>query len=418
MKSLIAFLLLVSLAGLAAGAELYPDALLATRTGAYSARALGMGRTVLTSEYGAPALLCNPALLAGPEDSLRLDATVDLTRVKETRAYPIHDAFTGVLAYNNYVLNDHLYSKLDGGAVYNIPSKRLSVLALGVGSYSVYQFDYRYHEEVRYRNAVGGILDMPMANNRLDINGDLRSISLGAAVRERFPVTVGLSANLLTGKWTYEEGTFWVSPDSANIVTHTEYSLKGTPAEIVAGVACELSERVSLGARALVPTGSFEFDTKTRIEQGGDTVFSSGSVSQRYPSRFGLGVQYRPRSDFMPRILLEGEYVTYSDVRSGWKDILEIHSGVEQQVVRGVPVRAGFYYAKAPDNSERSLATFSMGIGMQVKRFFADFGMELGKVAYSNPDLFPNTRFGGVPIDMDHVDTGLWRGIVSVHYEL
>ncbi len=418
MKLFITFLLLVSLAGLAVGVELYPDALLATRPGAYSARALSMGRTVLTTEFGAPALLGNPALLASPGDSLRLDVTADLTRVKETRSYPIHDAFTGVLAYNNYVLNDHPFSKLDGGAVYNMPHGELPVIALGVGTYSVYQFDYRYHEEVRYRNAVGGILDMPMANNRLDINGDLRSFSFGVAVRERFPVTVGVSVNMLAGDWTYEEGTYWVSEDSTNIVTHTEYSLDGIPSEIIAGIAGDLSERVSLGARALFPTSRFDFDTKTRIEQGGDTVFSSGTLSQRYPSRFGLGVQYRPRSDFMPRILFEGEYVTYSDVHDGWDDVFEMRCGVEQQVMRGVPVRAGFYYTKAPDNSERSLATFSMGIGMQVRRFFADFGMELGRVAYTNPDLFPNTRFGGVRVDMDRVETGLWRGIVSVHYEL
>ncbi|MFH1011745.1 MAG: hypothetical protein V1784_11000, partial [bacterium] len=404
--------------GLALGAELFPDAELATRPGAYSARALGMGRTVLTAEFGAPALLGNPALLASPADHLRLDATADVCRIKETRAYPIHDAFDGILAYNNYVLNDHLYSKLDGGVVYNMPYGKLPVIALGVGTYSVYRFDYRYHEEVRYRNAVGGILDLPMANNRLDISGDLRSFSFGLAVRERFPVTVGVSVSMLAGDWTYEEGTYWVSEDSTNIVTRTEYSLDGIPSEIVVGIAGELSERVSLGARVLFPTSDFDFDTETRAEPEGAAMFSSGTVCLRYPSRFGLGVQYRPRSDFMPRILFEGEVVTYSQTRDDWDDVFEIRAGVEQQVVRGIPVRAGFFYAKAPDNSERSLATFSTGIGLRHKRLYADFGMELGKVNYTYPDLFPNTRFGGARVDVDRVETGLWRGVVSVHYEL
>jgi len=294
----------------------------------------------------------------------------------------------------------------------------LSLLALGVGTYSVYRFDYRYHEEVRYRNAVGGILDLPMANNRLTITGDLRSVSFGVAVRERFPVTVGLSVSMLAGDWTYEEGTYWVSEDSTNIVTRTEYSLDGIPSEVILGVAGELSERVSLGARVLFPTSDFDYDTKTRIQQEGDTVFSDGSVCMRYPSRFGLGVQYRPRSDFMPRIFFESELVTYSQTRDDWDDVFELRAGVEQQVMHGIPVRAGFFYGKAPDNSERSLATFTTGVGFRHRKFFADFGMELGKVNYTYPDLFPNTRFGGARVGVDRVETGLWRGVMSVRYEL
>lgn len=418
MRIPIVFLLLLLFAAFAAGAELFPNAELGVRPGAYSARSLALGRTMLTMESGAPALLGNPALLAVPGDRLRFDVTADVTRIKETRAYPIHDAFDGILAYNNYTMNDHLFSKLDGGIVYNMPYGRLPVLALGVGTYSVYRFDYRYREEVRYRNAVGGILDLPLANNRLDINGDLRSFSCGLAIRERLPLSLGLGFSVLTGDWTYEEGTYWVVEDSTNIVTRTEYSLDGVPSEMTVGLAYDLSERVSLGARSLFPTSRFDYDAHTQKEQKGDTSYSDTTLSVRYPSRFGLGVQFRPRNEFMPRLVLEGEYITYSDVQEVWDDVIEIRAGVEQQVVRGVPVRAGFFYAKAPDSNERALAVFSTGIGFQYKKALADFGMEVGKINYTYPDLFPNTRFGGARIDVDRVETGLWRGVVSVRYEL
>ncbi len=422
MKAVIRFWLVVvpllAFLDFAVGAELFPDAELATRPGAYSARTLGLGRTMLTGESGAPALLGNPSLLAAPGAELQIDVTGDVTRIKETRAYPIHDAFDGILAYNSYVLNDHLYSKLEGGVTYRIPQEVVPVLAVGLGSYSVYRFDYRYHEEVRYRDAVGGILDLPLAHNRLDISGDLRSISLGAAARGDLPLSVGFSVSLLTGDWAYEEGTFWVPEDSANQVTRIEYSPDGTPAEMIFGAAYEVSERLSAGFRALLPTGDFKFEELSRVQDGDSITVTNGSISVTYPARYALGLQYRPRSDFAPRIMLEGEFVAYSKSRDSWDDTFEIRAGVEQQVVRGVPVRAGFLFANAPDDDERTLAVFTTGIGFQHKNVFADFGMEFGKINYSHADLFPNTRFGGARVDVDHVETGLWRGMISVRYEL
>jgi long-subunit fatty acid transport protein len=229
---------------------------------------------------------------------------------------------------------------------------------------------------------------------------------------------LGLGFSVLTGNWSYEEGTYWVVEDSTNIVTRTEYSMNGMPSEMTVGLAYDVSERVSLGARGLFPMGDFDFTAHTRNEQNGIVSYSDSTHTVRYPSRFGLGVQYRPRNEYMPRLMLEGEYITYSDYKEAWDDVFEIRTGVEQQVVRGVPVRAGFSFAKAPDSNERALAVFSTGIGFQYRKLVADFGMEVGKINYTYPDLFPNTRFGGARVDVDRVETGLWRGIVSVRYDL
>ena len=417
MKTFITFIIFVALTGACIGAELFPDPELGVRPDAYSARALGLGRTVLTGESGTPALLGNPALLASPGPRVRFDAAADMTRIKETRAYPIHDAFDGVMAYNNYVLNDHIYSKLDGGVTYLVPQTAVSRLAVGIGTYSVYRFDYSYHEEVRNRDAVGGILDLPLANNRLDISGDLRSITFGAAAEGNIPLRVGFSVSLFAGDWTYEEGTFWVPEDSANQVTRIEYSPDGIPAEMIFGAAYECSERISLGARALFPTGDYKFKRDAFVQDGDSVHTTNGSVIVTYPSRYSLGVQYRPQNVYSPRIMLEAEIINFSQSRSDWSNVFDLRAGVEQQVVRGVPVRAGVYFSDAPDDEERTMSIFTAGIGFKHKQITADFGMEFGKVNYTHPDLFPNTRFGGERTNVDRVETGLWRGMISLYYD-
>jgi len=396
-----------------------PDPLLGTRTGAFSARSLSLGHTFLTDESGPASLLGNPATLTRQEKPWRIDLSADIARVKETRKYPFYDSFEGILNYNNYAMNDHLYSKLDGGLAWRAPTKLVESLVVSAATYSVYGFDYRYHEEVRNRYYSGGIQDLKLGENRLDVTGDLRSISLGAAAKSFGPTAVGFGVNLLMGEWSYEKGVFYADPDSANIVSHAEYSPNGTPAEVTFGATYEVNPRVMLGVRALVPTGDFKFDQNATNIHGDTVATSTGTVTVTYPSHFAVGVEYRPQSEFRPVLLLEGEIHTYSDVSDLYDNTFEIRAGAEQEVVSGAPVRFGFVYASAPEDKMHARTMFTAGIGFRLQKLAGDFALELGKMNYQAWDMFPQSLYGDTDrTDIDRVETALFRALVTFRYDL
>jgi hypothetical protein len=396
----------------------YAEPQIGTRPGAFSARALSMGHAYLTTQEGPAALMGNPATLSLQQTRWLLNIQSDVSRVKETRSYPFYDSFDGVLANNNYAINDHLYSKLDGGLSYKVKCSKVESLVLSLASYSTYQFDYIYHEEVRNRFASGGIQDRKLGENRIDAKGDLRSISVGAAAKTKGPLAVGAALSLLQGDWTYLRGVYYADPDSINLAERYELSPSGTPAEFTMGATYQLNERVSFGARALMPTGDFKYDREyTRMDA--DTTVINSTFSETYPSRYAAGVQYRPQNQFRPIVLLEGEYLTYSDVQDYLDDSFEIRAGIEQQIMPGTPVRFGFVYMSSPEDNETANTLFTAGIGFHLQRLTGDFGLELGKINYSDSDLFPQHLYGDTDrTDNDQVETSLFRGMITLGWAL
>lgn len=416
-------LLISSLAVTAFAQSPLPDPVVGTRPEAFSARSLGLGRSFVTTETGPAALLGNPATMAQQDSRWVIDLSGDVSRVREIRKYPFYDSFDGVLGYNNYAVNDHLYSKLDGGAAFRVPTAAVRSLVVAAGSYSAYRFDYRYHEEVRDRYASGGLQDRKLGENRLDITGDLRSITLGAAARMHGPLSLGFSFSMLSGEWTYEKSTYYATADSLDIPGLVEYSTDGMPAEAVFGAAWELTPRVTLGARALLPTGDFKFTqdvVRDEFFAGVDSVaIGSGTIRATYPGHYAAGVQYRPRSEFRSLLSLECEYHTYSAVSDRYDDSFAIRAGAEQAVLPGAPVRIGFIYATSPLNKERATTLFTAGIGFRLQKLSGDFGVEIGKMSYLESDLFPQRLFGDDNrTDFDRVETALFRGLISLRYTL
>ncbi len=91
-----------------------------------------------------------------------------------------------------------------------------------------------------------------MGKNLLEVNGDLRAFSLGAAAAQG-KLAMGFSLSLLTGDWGYVNGVYYASADSADMVYRSDYSLDGTPADLNFGGTYDVNPRVRLGARALFP---------------------------------------------------------------------------------------------------------------------------------------------------------------------
>ncbi len=408
----------------------YPEQFLGARPGAFSARGLSLGHCLLTSEAGPASLMGNPATLVNQRTKWRLELNGDVSRVKESRKYPYYDAFEGVLGYNNYAINDHLYSRLDGGAALRMPTAVFDALVLSVGSYSAYRFDYTYHEEVRDRYTSGGVQDLKLGQNRYDINGDLRSLSLGAAAKSG-DLAIGCSVNALYGKWDYERGVYYADSLAAEDAGLTDlryvdrgwYRANNFPVETNVGAMINVSQRLALGARAVIPGGEFEINQSV-VDNSYSTMidsatFASSSVNVRYPKRFGGGLQYRPQGEFRPLLLLEGDWITYSDVQDNWDDTFELRAGAEQEIVPGAPVRLGFVYGSAPQDKDRATTLFTAGIGFTLQKLHGDFGVELGKLNYTNADLFPQWLYGDTNrSDADHVETALFRGMISLRYEL
>ncbi len=407
----------------------YPDPFLGSRPGAFSARALSLGHCLLTSEAGPASLMGNPATLVNQSTTWRVDLNGDVSRVTENRKYPYYDAFEGVLDYNNYAVNDHLYSRFDGGAAYRVKTSKLDALVLSLGTYSAYRFDYTYHEEVRSRTTSGGIQDLKLGQNRYDIAGDLRSISFGAAGASG-KASFGFSVSSLFGSWDYERGVFYADSLAAEdagltdlrYVNRATYKPDGTAAEFAVGTLVTLSERVSVGVRALIPG---EFKIKQTVSDNSystyidSSAFVSSTVSVTYPTRIGGSLQYRPQGEYRPLLMFEGDWITYSDVHSDWNDTFELRVGVEQQIVPGAPVRLGFVYGTAPQDKDRATTLFTAGIGFTLQKLHGDFGVELGKLNYMNADLFPQWLYGDTNrSDADRVETALFRGMISLRYEL
>ncbi len=426
-KTLLIFFLLI--ASLCFAQSPYPDPLLGARPGAFSARAVSLGHTMLTDETGPASLMGNPATLADQEKEWRVDVTADVSRVKEIRKYPVYDSFNASLFYNNYAINDHLYSRLEGGLAYRVPTDKMEALVLSLASYSAYRFDYTYHEEVRNRGASGGILDKKLGENRYDVYGDLRSITAGAAARNGL-LALGFSVSGMVGSWNYERGVFYADEfaaedaglDSLTYVDRAEYSPNGMVAEMSIGATLNLGSRVVLGMRALIPDESFKF--KRQVSEHSystyvdSTSFIGDVVTVSYPKRFGGGLRYQPRGEYRPVLLLEGDFVTYSDVQDNWDDTFELRAGAEQQIVPGAPVRVGFTYSTAPQDEDRATTLFTAGIGFTLQKLHGDFGVELGKLNYTNPDLFPQWLYGDEErVNTDRVETALFRGIISLRYD-
>ncbi len=420
MRSLILCLFVLALTTAALAQSPFPDPVLGARPGVFSARSLSLGHTYLTDQAGPAALAGNPATLTSQTTRWHFELNGDVSRVKEARKYPFYDAFDGVLAYNNYALNDHLFSKLEGGVSARVPLKPVESLVLSAGSYALYRFDYLYREEVRDRYSAGGIQDRRLGENKLEVDGDLRSLSVGAATKLHGPLSVGASFATVVGDWTYTKSVDYASPDSADILNQTDYSPDGTLAETALGMTYVVSSRLTIGGRALLPLGDYTVNRDYRYDLGDSTMLrGSQATTVTYPSHYALGVMYQPRGEYRPKLMLEGELHTTSDLAPDLDDTFEIRAGAEQELVPGTPVRFGFVYTTSAGDKERASTLFTAGIGFTLQKFHGDLSVELGKMNYQARDLFPQSYYGDTDrTDLDRVETALFRGLITLSYEL
>jgi len=203
------------------------------------------------------------------------------------------------------------------------------------------------------------------------------------------------------------------------MINRVDYSPDGTPADLNFGGTFQVNDRVRLGLRALFPTGKLKYEYTSTLTVGDSSISGSGTSSVQYPSHLALGAEYRPQNEYRPMLYLETELHTYSELADQFNDVLEIRAGAEQQIVPGAPARFGVVYASSPTDKDQASTRFTAGIGFVLRDLTADFGLEFGEINYSADDMFPQSLYGEADrTDRDRIETGLFRGMVSLRWNL
>lgn len=388
---------------------------------AHSARSLALGGVGIASQTTPDALAVNPALLAwgnGPADVI---LSGKISRQQESRSYPVYDSFNAVLVYNEYAMNDHLFSEVDGGVRFTLPQNAIPAVALAVGTFPYYSHDYRYQEEVRDRYASGGVVDRVLGWNRIDMDGEVRAVLLGAGVEPVTNLALGVSAgailNHLGSTWSVD----YANPDSADNSVRDDFETEGMTWILTLGAAYRLSPRVTVGFRSEIPVGKWELAASQTVN-GQQLYPDMSSVSHKYPLSIGGGIQYKPMSLHRPTLMLDVNWTDWSAAEingesANFDDVLEIRAGVEQRVFENVPVRFGCAYIPSNLDRELALTMISLGTGFQAGAFRLDVGTEFGRRKYRLVDPFPDHLYGGVDrVDPDQVEEWIMNGILSVTY--
>jgi hypothetical protein len=392
-----------------------------TPISAFSARSLALGSTGIASVTTPDALVVNPALMVWGEGQAEVMVSARINRQQESRSYPVYDSFNAVLVYNEYVMNDHLFSHADGGMRFTIPQNAVPALSVGIGTYGYYSHDYKYKEEVRDRYTSGGVTDRVLGWNKMDMTGEVRTIVLGVAVEPVANVAVGMNFGGIIDKLGSTWSVDYANVDSTDHYVHDDVETDGLEWMMTFGSAYKLSPRVTVGLRAMIPVGEWDM-TLNREVAGLGTTNADSSVTYKYPLSLGWGVQYRPQNIHRPSLMLDLNWTKWSSAEvngqdSNYDDVLEIRAGVEHRVFENIPVRLGCAFIPSYLDRELTMTMISLGTGFHAGHFQLDLATDFGRRQYRLNDAFPEHFYGGQDrTDQDRVEEWLMEGILTVIY--
>lgn len=392
-----------------------------TPINAYSAGSLALGGTGIASLTTPDALAVNPAMLVWGDGSAEALLTGRISRQQESRSYPVYDSFDAVLVYNQYTLNDHLFSEANGAVRFTVPQEVLPSLAVGVGMFSIYSHDYLYEEEVRDRYTSGGIQDRVLGWNTMEGEGEVRTVLFGAGVEPTPNLALGVNMGMVLDNL----GTTWsidyTDPDEGEIYIREDQETDGMEWMVTLGGAYKVSPRVNVGVRAALPLSEWDL-TYDWDAAGGFLIPTDETITYKYPMSLGWGVQYCPMNQHRPALMLDMYWTNWSSAEvngedAGFDDVLEIRAGVEYRVFETVPVRLGCSYVPSYLDRELTMTMISLGTGFEAGQFRLDLGTDFGRREYRLDDAFSDMYYGGDPrTDRDRIEERLMNGMVSVTY--
>jgi hypothetical protein len=374
--------LALGLGAAAANALTFLDTGFGTPNGAPTARGLALGSTGASRESGAGAAVLNPAALGLDGGRLRADLAIGLVQANEDRLVPLFDSFRSFVDETIIALNRNTYGLAQGGLVWNLPSPR--PMALGVGVFDRFQFDYDYFEELRDpATANTPSRDQILENRELAVDGRLRSITAGYGAELLHDVRIGLAVHRYTGDLDSVRRIDRFAATETDTVVALSQELDGWGWSV--GGHWRAHERVAFGVA---------FDGETRVDGARSSVRSTSASTVRdtlaagearfdYPATLRFGLTYFPRNRLRTILSVEMErrfWETLDDVAV--TDVLgrtvpvhdtwDFRVGLEHVFYNGLPVRFGFRYLESYADPESERSIFSLGIGYAVAGFQVD----------------------------------------------
>jgi len=371
----------------------------------YSARMLGLAGSGMALQGALGQTVANPALAVTTQKGLTLQAGFALNKSVENREYPYYDSFVGFNDYGSYAYNNNWYYGGYFHARYLLPKVLGNPLAVQAGWQPFRDFRYDYVEEVR--DPVDKT-DKLLGYNWLKEDGLLQMGYAGIAYRVLPKLSVGISVGFLMGdidstRHTEPKVGEGVYPRLDETRSRT---LSGTPFLFNAGLHYQLSERMALAFAFRAPY-EIRFDASVKKNDGNIVKFTETIT---YPTRLGLGVDYRFQNILQARVFADFYYEfwsNFSDSRlntGNYRDIYIIRTGVEHIFFDTLPFRIGFAFNPLPQNRDLTRTLITIGTGWQAGALRIDAAAGLTNQQYFQNDIFPNSLFGlSNRTDMDRV---------------
>lgn len=385
----------LAIAGLAAGpasASTLVDTPNGTPKESYSARGAAMGSAGVAVYQGSAALVQNPAALALADPAGLIDLTLGLSHATEDRFVPLFDTFDSFVDETAIAVNRKSYADAQGGAVFKLPSLPL---ALGLGLFERYDFDYDYFEEFRDPSPFSEIRDTVQELRTFTVEGRLRSATAGLGARlyedDSVSASVGLAVHHYFGTIDQERRQSSVSPPADSVAvrfTRLNHDLSGWA--FSAGTLLQLNGRVDLGMayeRKSTLDGDRGSETTTVRPSGTTTVSSTVPDDDlEYPDLLRWGMTYHPRNQLRTAFTVEAVRALWSQVATsyrheqvlgqsqgrGLRDTWDVRLGLEHVFYNGTPLRLGFRYLENYAERESARSIFSAGVGFPVGGFVLD----------------------------------------------
>jgi hypothetical protein len=365
----------------AAGATTFLDTSFGTPVGGTSARSLALGSTGVSLHTGSEALFFNPAVLVPEAKYGEIDLTIGATQATEDRLVPLYDSFMSFVDETAVAVNRNVYGNVSGGGIWRLPAE--TPMAIGVGVFERFDFDYDYFEEFRDPDVDSDPRDRLIQEREWIVDGRLWTTSAGYAAEVWNRLQFGGALHRWSGDVQRDVAVNDFDTGRHRIDT-VKQELEGWGWTV--GGWGRVTDRLDLGA---------SFEGPVTLDGSRTVIVTSGAVGQSdsiattgapaevdYPAVLRLGGTYHPRNVLRTTFTLEVERRFWEQLdvpvigavgdTVAVRDTWDFRMGLEHVFYNNLPVRFGFRYLEnyADPESERSI--FSAGIGYRVGGFELD----------------------------------------------
>lgn len=406
-------------------AATFLDTMYGTPGAAALPRSLAMGGTGVSWMQGSQAVVNNPATLALYQSRFGVDVGLGFWHAGEDRSVPLYDSFDSFVRENTFALNRNTYGDIQGGVLWRVYDEIPMTVAVGI--YDRFDFDYNYYEEIRDPSPFVDIRDQIVRTHEWDVDGRIRSASVGYGSQVWGPTHMGVSVHRYFGSMSNTRRVTPVRTPSNGVQQQSmDRDFEGWGYSV--GAHGAPTDHLDL---AVSWEGEFLVRGTTTITSfdASDTTTVVAEEWVRYPGTLNFGLTYRPRNILRTTFNAEAVYRFWEELddsvvekavaagatRQHLRDTWDLRVGLEHIFYNAMPLRFGFRYVEnyADQTSDRSI--YSVGIGYT----FADWQLDVtglyGRQTSRQEFLFDRSvTSGGDVFDPPESDTRVEDSVVSL----